>query len=135
MALIDWPSGILVVDSLGNATGIMSPNKKLIIPIGDSAFFYQTAVPINGQNVQIDAGSLNSLLWLKPGSTIATATITLPPNNLSRLGQIVRFGSAQQITTLTIAGATTVYNAPSTLQSGDLFNLVKVDNNTWALQQ
>lgn len=92
----------------------------------------QSATPLSGDTVVMVADSRDRLLWLTPAGTIAAATITLPANATSRIGQVAMFGSSQQITALTVDGATTIYNPPSDLQTGDLYKLVKVASDTWA---
>lgn len=95
----------------------------------------QGASPTAGQTVNVRATNQDILLWLSPAGTIASATITLPADNVTRIDQRISFGTSQTITALTINGATTIYNAPTTLQAGDLYTMRKVAANTWALQQ
>jgi hypothetical protein len=91
---------------------------------------YQTASPASGATVVMNDNTIDGLLWITPAATIATLTVTVPTNANSRLGQVRRVATSQDITALTINGAT-ILNAPSTLIGNTGFALVKVSTGTW----
>lgn len=82
--------------------------------------------PVNGATFQI-VDNPSVLVWLTPASTLATLTVTLPTN-----GGTVLLGSKQEITSLTLNGASTIYNAPGTILAGELFALRRVEPGVWA---
>ena len=94
----------------------------------------QTATPNSGDNVQVNNNNLDTNLWLVPVTNpIASLTVTLPNNASSRIGQKVSIGTSKGVSSLTVAGAGTILNAPPLLQAGDLYIFTKVGNDTWAL--
>jgi len=68
---------------------------------------------------------------LTPAGTLAALTVTLPNEASSALGQTVAIFSSQTITALTINGATTIRNNPTTMVGGTKIFLRKVRANTW----
>lgn len=95
----------------------------------------QNASPTTGQTVSITATDRDVNLWLSPAGTIAAVTITLPADGVSQIGQVVRIGSSQIVTLVTINGATTIFNSPGNLAVGDNFSIEKVAANTWSRMQ
>lgn len=95
----------------------------------------QNVTPTNGQTINVTPTSSDVNLWLSPAGTLATLTITLPADNVSQIGQMVRIGTSQVVTLLTINGATTIFNAPGNLAIGDNFTIEKVAANTWSRMQ
>lgn len=91
----------------------------------------QTITPLAGDTVVGTPTASNLLTWMTPAGTLLTLTYTLPSNASSVIGQIVRVGSSQIITTLTINGAASILNAITTLAAGACVQLVKVADNTW----
>jgi hypothetical protein len=92
---------------------------------------YQTATPLAGDTVIGTATASNLLTWITPAGTLLTLTYTLPSNASSVIGQVVRIGSSQAVTTLTINGATTILNTITALVAGACVQLIKVADNTW----
>lgn len=91
---------------------------------------YQTASPATGATVVMNANSIDGLLFLTPAGTLATLTVTLPTDGSSRLGQIRRLSSTQELTALTVNGAT-VLNSPTTLTANNTVGFQKVSAGTW----
>lgn len=92
----------------------------------------QTASPTTGQTVVFTADDKDRTLWLTPAGALAALTITFPTDGASRLGQIVRLGSSQVITALTLGGATILNTAATLASAGDMYSFQKVAANTWA---
>lgn len=90
------------------------------------------ATPTTGQTVAVTNDSRDRTLWLSPAGTLAALTITFPSDANSRLGQIVRLGSSQVITALTLNGATILNTAATLASAGDMYSFQKVAANTWA---
>ncbi len=63
--------------------------------------------------------------------TIATLTVTLPTDGNSRIGQVRRVSSTQIVTALTVDGATTIHNNPTTLAANATKQFMKVAANEW----
>lgn len=87
--------------------------------------------PTSGQTVAFFSDTRNQVLWITPAATLATLTITLPSEASSKLGQLIRIGSSQNITSLTLTGATMIYNSAASLATGELAEYMKVASNTW----
>lgn len=104
----------------------------VLSPIGAGTMTPQTATPTTGQTVVMTSDSANRTIWLTPAGPLLALTVTLPSDANSVLGQIVRIGSTQVVTTLTINGAGGILNPVTTLAANDLFSFQKVAANTWA---
>jgi len=99
----------------GAATGSGIPGTlKLAGATAESGYSLQ--VPLTGFSITIANGT--NRLILNPAGTLATGTITMPPNPAD--GQIVTISSTQTITALTLSPNTaqTISNAASTLAPG-----------------
>ncbi|VVE00373.1 hypothetical protein PIN31115_02072 [Pandoraea iniqua] len=94
----------------------------------------KTASPTTGQTVGFDNASADQVLYLTPGGTLATLTITLPSDASSRLAQRAVIATSQAITALTVSGAM-VLNPMASLSPNDCFAFIKVAANTWILLQ
>jgi peptidoglycan hydrolase-like protein with peptidoglycan-binding domain len=109
------------------------------IPLPAGGFAGQEAVqyatPTTGQTVQAVNDSQDRTLVLTPAGTLATLTVTLPSEASSRVGQALRIFTSANLTALTVNGATTLYNMPTSLAVGDLISLRKVGANMWARLQ
>ncbi len=96
--------------------------------ICDSNYNYQQ--PATGFSI-----TLSNTDWhviLDPAGTLATGTITMPPNPLQ--GQIVNIRSSQIITTLTISpnSGQGVVGAPTTLGvGGSTEGIYRLNNGNW----
>lgn len=91
----------------------------------------QKVVPTTGQTVTFANNSIDQTIYLAPAGVLATLTVTLPSDATSRLGQRVTFCTSQNITLLTLNGASTIMNTVSSLTSSDCFTFQKIDTNTW----
>lgn len=95
----------------------------------------QNVTPTTGTTTVIPEGvglPRSHLLWATPAGTMSAWTVQLPSDAGSILGDRMAIGSSRTITAFSIAGGQTVYNAPNTLNGGDLFVLEKISTNTWA---
>lgn len=90
--------------------------------------------PVAGATVVMTADSRDETAYLTPAGTLATLTVTLPANATSRLGQLDRITTTQTLTLLTVNGAATILNNPTTLAAGASLTFQKVANDTWARQ-
>lgn len=95
----------------------------------------QNSAPASGATVQMNDTAIDNTLNLSPAATLAALTVNFPTEANSRIGQIIRIGSTKTITLLTLAGATTIFNAIATLAPGDLFSFQKTAANTWQRMQ
>lgn len=93
------------------------------------------AAPASGNTIVLPDGSRDIQLWASPAANIAACTVTLPTDAGSFIGQRVWIGFSRNVTALTVNGATQIYNAPTTINAGDFFTMVKVAANTWARNQ
>lgn len=105
------------------------------LPDGTTLTDRQLASPATGATVQMTDNSKDGILQLTPAGTIAALTLTLPAEANTRLGQVRRIFSSQNVTALTIQGATTIYNNVTTMAAGDCIAFVKVGPNMWARQK
>ena len=92
----------------------------------------QLVTPINGFNYAV-AGPNNVRGWviLRPLTTLATGTVTLPTPSVLVDGTELAFNTIRQITSFNVVpnGASTVYGAPLTLSAGDWFS-IRYDRTT-----
>lgn len=102
---------------------------------GSAAIFEQSASPLTGTVVQVATMNKGIDLLLTPAGALAALTVTLPSEANSFTGQRISIGTLQTITALTINGATTIYNAPTSMATGDFFVLKKVAPNIWAKEE
>lgn len=112
--------------------GIVYDQTFAPVPPSLAAPAVQTASPVTGAVVTILNGSNNILLVLTPLGTLSTLTVTLPSDGSTVVGQMITVFCTQIITTLTINGATTIYNGPTSFAVGGKFTLQKMSANTWA---
>lgn len=92
----------------------------------------ESFAPTTGQTVQSLSTAMIGLVNIQPAGTLAALTVNLPTEATSFIGQIVRIAFFKAITALTIAGPTTVYNAPSSAAIGDNIGFQKTSANTWS---
>lgn len=94
-----------------------------------------TAVPVDAGTTAFNDNEFNQLLNLEGAGTIATHTVTLPSDANSMVGQEVIISTLEEITALTLAGATTIrgYSAAFTLIADGSRRLVKIAKDTWAI--
>lgn len=90
-----------------------------------------TASPTTGQTVASPNTSRDKTIWITPAGTLLNLTVTLPSEATSVVGQVVRIGTSQAITNLTINGATTILNTAVTLAINETVSYQKVAANTW----
>lgn len=77
--------------------------------------FYSVQTPSTGNTITIDNST--PILLLNPAGAIGTLTINMPPKPMD--GMVVRMGTDQSITVLTVSGnGNTIKNAPTTLAAG-----------------
>lgn len=91
----------------------------------------QSVVPTSGQTVQVTDNAIDTLLVLSPAALLAALTVALPSDVNSRINQIVRIATMKAITILTVTGATSIMNAPTSLILGGSVSFQKVAANTW----
>lgn len=90
--------------------------------------------PVAAATVVMTADRRDETAYLTPAGTLATLTVTLPANATSQLGQFARITTTQTLTALTVNGAGTILNNPTTLTAGTTVAFQKVANDTWARQ-
>jgi len=91
----------------------------------------QTASPTTGSTVVMTDDSNNGTLVLTPAANLAALTVQLPSDANSALLQIRRISTTKSITALTMTGATTILDAPASMNAGDLVSFQKTAANTW----
>jgi len=88
----------------------------------------QIATPTTGQTVAIQSTTSDITLWCKPAGTLATLTIAFPSS--PRVGQIVRIGSTNIVTALTLNGGT-IINTLTSFVANQLTSYQCVEAGTW----
>lgn len=92
----------------------------------------QIIVPIDGFNYAVaDPDNVRGWIILRPLTTLAVGTVTLPDPSVIMDGTELTFNTIHQITTFNIAlnGAVAVYGAPLTLSAEDWFS-IRYDKTT-----
>lgn len=127
--LTSWP---------GNAPGIVLPSGTLTIGypskglagVGVPTMQIDYQVPITG--FSYSALDLTGALILNPAGTLATGTVTMPPNPLN--GQLFDIKSTMTITALTLtpAAGQSVVGSPGTIALGDTIEAIyRAADSTW----
>lgn len=91
----------------------------------------QNASPLTGSTVVMQDSSQDGILSLTPAGTIAALIIVLPTEAKSIVNQERTISTTANITLLTVNGASTIYNVPSSMLAGDCFTLKKSSPNIW----
>lgn len=92
----------------------------------------QLVTPVSGFNyVVADPNNIRGWVILRPLTTLATGTVTLPTPSVLADGTELTFNATHQITSFNIVsnGASTVYGAPTTLSAGGWFS-IRYDRTT-----
>lgn len=87
--------------------------------------------PATGGTVSFAANSYDQTIFLTPAATLANLTISLPIEGVSRIGQVVRFGSSKAVTLLAVNGASVVLGGQTSLAANTGGSYQKVMANTW----
>lgn len=87
--------------------------------------------PATDTVVSFAANDSDQTIFLTPAGTLANLTISLPVEAVSRIGQVVRFGSSKALTNLVINGASVVLAGQTTLAANGTGTYQKVMANTW----
>lgn len=92
----------------------------------------QTVTPTTGFSQAFNWGAQDQALYFTPSGTLATGTVTFPPDNETRLGQRLTIVTTQTITTLTVSVASgTIYGySAGTLNAGSI-SFMKIAANVW----
>jgi len=111
-----------------------------VLPDGGSLVDRQLSSPASGATAQMTNNNKDGILLLTPAGTIAALTVNLPDDAVSRIGQVRRIFTSQNITALTLQGfpgnaAQTIFNNITTMAAGDAVAFVKVAANMWARQK
>lgn len=85
---------------------------------------------IDGGTYQIVPSSSNTTLVINEGPDVNTLTILFPPDDISRVGQIVRLASLISVSSLTLAG-TNIMNTVEQLQPNDCVGYQKIEETGW----
>lgn len=113
-----------------------APPQTVVIPItvlGAGASIY--ASPLTGATIAAASGTSN--IVLSPAGTIAALTITLPAASSLTEGQILRVGSSQVVTSLTLSQGTgtSIVGGPTTIGAAGGFSLIyhasSATSGTW----
>lgn len=106
-----------------------------IAPVGGgipaSQRVVKTASPANGASLSFSDNSIDQSYYLTPSSLIASASIALPSEGNSVIGQQIAIFSTQTITTLNITGAINLLSNPGTIVGGTGIMGEKLGANTW----
>lgn len=91
------------------------------------------SIPVTGGTVSVTNTAMNGLTVVNPAGALATLTVNLPADGVSRIGQIERIAFLKTITALTIGvtGGGTAAGAPTSALPNDNFGFQKVAANTW----
>lgn len=99
------------------------------VPVGISNL---TATPTTGTTVSFNDNSGDQIFYITPAGALADLTIDFPSDSTSITGQKVVFCVSQSISNLTLTGASTIFNAPVSMNAGDCFQFYKMASNVWA---
>ena len=128
--------GVLAVSTLelypGDEAVILFDGANFFAMVSQYAAAVQTASPLTGTTVTLNADPAEKILVLTPAGTIAALTIAFPADSSTMIGQSITIFSTQIITALTVNGATNIFNAPTSMTAGQKFTLQKMAANTWA---
>lgn len=91
------------------------------------------APPIAGGTVAITNTGMNGLTVVNPAGVLATLTVNLPADSVSKIGQIERIAFLKAITLLTlgVTGGGSILNAITSAALNDNVGYQKVAANTW----
>lgn len=128
------PNGAGYSDFAGMVEGVILPFIGTPLTSLEKAVLatVQTVTPTTGQTVSMTDNAVDNTLYLTPAGTLAALTVNLPSNANSRIGQVERIFTTQQITALTVANATTILGNPTTLNVNESVSFQKMAANTWA---
>lgn len=113
-------------------TSLNSMMTELYATATDLSTTMQTAAPANASTTVCTDTNDTAHLVLTPAGTIATATITLPTNANSSIGQRVTISTTQEITAMTVSGAgLTVVPATLTMPANSAVTYQKVASGVW----
>lgn len=93
---------------------------------------YINSTPTTGQTVSFNDNPIDQLLRINPAGDLAALTVDLPSNATSENTQKVIFMCTKNVAALTVTGATTIFNAPVSMNAGDCFQFYKSASNEWA---
>jgi hypothetical protein len=92
----------------------------------------QLVIPADGFNYTVaDPDNVRGWVILRPLTTLAAGTVTLPPPSVLIDGMEITFNTTHQITSFSIVlnGASAIYGAPLTLAAEDWFS-IRYDKTT-----
>lgn len=103
--------------------------------MGHAAFspstnYVDSVTPLTGQTVTFRQDSSDGTVYIQPAGAIAALTLNFPSDAVSRIGQICRVASTQNIASLTMTGGV-VMDPISSLSANDFFEFHKLKANTW----
>jgi len=110
---------------------LTSADAVTIAPLLDAN---QAFSPTTGQTITLTKNNLDGACAITPAGTLASLTITLPDESVSRINQSRDIWISQAITTLTINGATTIIGNVTNSLANAWITCKKVAANTWILR-
>lgn|SRR6185369_9517237 len=95
-----------------------------------SANRIQNATPTEGGTTTMTQDSNEATLVLSAGANLTAATVAIPADAVSRIGQNISIASLRGITTVSYSGGT-VRNPYSNFNADDCVTYRKIAANTW----
>jgi len=87
----------------------------------------------SGQTLVVPSTNQDTLVSISAAGTLASLTLTLPPDAATAIGQQIRIYTSVAVTAFTVNGETNIYGAPTSLNAQDNFGFQKVAPNTFTL--
>lgn len=92
---------------------------------------YLNTTPTTGQTVSFNDNPVDQLMRINPATDLADLTVDIPSNASSINTQKVIFMCTKNIADLILTGATTIFNAPVSMNAGDCFQFYKSASDEW----
>lgn len=92
---------------------------------------YLNTTPTTGQTVSFNDNPVDQFMRINPAGDLADLTVDIPSNATSINTQKVVFMCTKNIANLVLTGATTIFNAPVSINAGDCFQFYKSASDEW----
>jgi len=122
----------VIVGTLVDAAGLQSLTNGSLTILSPTPVVQPLASPSTGFTQAFSGGPVNQILYITPGATLATGTVTFPADIRTCIGQILTITTTQTITTLTVtvSGGTIYGYAAGTVGPGSV-SFKKIASNVW----
>lgn len=90
----------------------------------------QNLTVVDGGTYSINPSSNHTTVVVHEGDGVASLELVFPPNDVTRIGQIILVATLIAIDALTLTGPT-ILNAPISLLANDNAGFQKIEENVW----